>query len=130
MAGSILEAPVLSARGSAEASLEAMARTFAEARGLAFKVVPMSDGPEPRVGLGFYPSKRLRDVAMRLAYRPALGLRFISQLPVSEVVRWGQARAMVIYRMRSEVVIPWPADPVELEALMDLAVEQARRSKR
>lgn len=118
------------ARIEDERVLESMARAFAEARGLAFKVVPMTDGPELRIGLGFYPSGRLRDVAVRLSCRSTSVVRAVTQLPVADASPWGEARAMTIYRMRSETVLPWPIEQPVLVAFLERAVEQARRTRR
>jgi hypothetical protein len=109
-----------------EHALELMARAFAEARGLAFKVALMTDGPEPRISLGIHPSGRLRDVAVRLSYRSHSAVRAITQLSVVDAARWGDARAVTIYRLRSEAMLPWPIDQATLAAFLDCAVEQAR----
>jgi hypothetical protein len=118
------------ARTDDERALESMARAFAEARGLAFKVVPMTDGPEPRIGLGFYPSGRLRDVAVRLSLRPNAVIRATTQLSVADASSWGDARAMTVYRMRSETALRWPVDQPTLVAFLERAVEQAKRTRR
>jgi hypothetical protein len=117
-------------RSESESLLESASRAFAEAHNLAFKVVPMTTGPEPRIGLGFYPSGRLRDVAVRLAYRPQSGVRAVSRLPVVDASRWGHVREMLLYRMRSEVTLAWPMAMPDFNAFLDRAVEQARRSSR
>jgi len=117
-------------RSDTEASLALAARAFAERHGLAFKTVPMQGGPEPRIGLGFYPSGRLRDVVVRLAWRPHVGVRAISQLSVVEASLWGDVRPMLIYRMRSETTFKGPLETMDLDAFLERAVEQARRSKR